>query len=257
MPLSSVFERLFKWLFMLSLSTMGITAFYKNELPDPSYYDLNHLEAPRQTRIPEQAFITRVNGQEYTIQPEFSYELDGVVVSYHDSNDFSDIWHHKRWKDFINLRDLCVIWGGNVESGVYKSMTFNNDSWTCWASWPDNAIGALFRMNALSNNHLLTDSDDVKSVLMSAEPGDHIRLKGVLASYSNKANGFQRGTSIVRDDTGNGACETIYLDDFKIIKKANRKSRRLYDLSKWLAIVAGIGFLIMFAITPVRNKHRY
>jgi hypothetical protein len=257
MPLSSVFESLFKWLFVLSVLVMGATYFYKDTLPDPSYYDLDQLEEPMQTPTSDQAFTLQVNGQEYTVNPKFSYELDGVVVGYHDADDFSDIWHHKRWKDFINLRDLCVIWGGNVESGVYKSMTFSNDSWTCWASWPDASVGALFKMNALSNNHLLTDDDAVKTALMSAEPGDHIRLKGVLASYSNKASGFQRGTSVIRDDTGNGACETIYLDEFKIIKKANRKLRRLYGMTKWLALFAGIGFLIMFAITPVRNNRRY
>lgn len=241
---------------MLSLSTMGAAYFYKDKLPDPSYYDLDQLDEPIQTPASEQTFTLRVNAQEYLVKPEFSYELDGVVVSYHDADDLTDIWHHKRWKDFINLRDLCVIWGGNVESGVYKRMTFSNDNWTCWASWPDAAAGALFKMNALSNNHLLTDDDAVKTALMSAEPGDHVRLKGVLASYSNKASGFQRGTSVIRDDTGNGACETIYLDEFKVIKKANRKLRRLYDLSKWLTLVAGTGFLIMFAIAPVRNNRR-
>jgi len=254
--LSSVFESLFKWLFMLSLLTMGAAYFYKDKLPDPSYYDPDQLDEPIQTPTSEPAFTLQVNEQEYVVSPKFSYELDGVVVSYHDADDLTDIWHHKRWKDFINLRDLCVIWGGNVESGVYKRMTFNNDNWTCWASWPDAATGALFKMNALSNNHLLTDDDAVKTALMSAEPGDHIRLKGVLASYSNKASGFQRGTSVIRDDTGNGACETIYLDEFKIIKKANRKLRRLYDLSKWLTLVTGAGFLLMFAIAPVRNNRR-
>lgn len=256
MSLPSVFECLFKWLFLVSVLTMGMTYFYKDRLPEPSYYDPDPLEAPKQTPTSELAFATQVNEQEYTIDPKFSYELDGVVVSYHDADDFGDIWHHKRWKDFINLRDLCVIWGANVASGVYKNMTFHNDSWTCWASWPDAEVGALFKMNALSNNHLLTDNDAIKNALMAAEPGDHIRLKGVLAAYSNKANGFQRGTSIIREDTGNGACETIYLVEFKIIKKANRKSRRLYDLSKWLTVIAGIGFLVMFAITPVRNNQK-
>jgi hypothetical protein len=49
---------------------------------------------------------------------------------------------------------------------------------------------------------------------MASEPGDHIRLKGVLAKYANKDSGFNRGTSITREDTGNGACETIYLNEF-------------------------------------------
>ncbi len=253
MTLSSLLESFFKWLFLLSVLTMAASYFYKDKIPDPGFYDLEQLLSPRQMPTAEPAFITQVNDQEYTITPRFNYELDGVIVSYHNADTFSDIWHHKRWKDFINLRDLCVIWGRNVATGVYQRMKFSNDSWTCWASWPDQETGSQFKMNALSNNHLLTDDNALKSALMSAEPGDHIRLKGVLAEYANKANGFQRGTSTVREDTGNGACETVYLTGFEIIKKANRKSRRLYTLAKWLSLISAIGFSVMFVVTPVKN----
>jgi len=254
MALTSLFESFFKWLFLLSTLTMTASYFYKDKIPGPDYYDLEQLDSPRQTPAKDPAFTTQVNGQEYTVTPRFNYELDGVIVSYHNADAFGDIWHHNRWKDFINLRDLCVIWGENVATGVYRSMKFSNDSWTCWAYWPDQATGSQFTMNALSNNHLLTDDDAVKSALMSAEPGDHIRLKGVLSEYANKAAGFQRGTSTIREDTGNGACETVYLDGFEIIKKANRKSRRLFALAKWLTLISAIGFSIMFVVAPVKNK---
>jgi hypothetical protein len=104
----------------------------------------------------------------------------------------------------------------------------------------------------LSNNHLLADKETLKAALMDAEPGDHIRLRGLLAEYANPANGFNRGTSTTREDTGNGACETIYVNEFTIVNKANRKLRRLYTLVKWLALGSGIGFLLMLPIAPVR-----
>ncbi|MGR8935378.1 MAG: hypothetical protein ACU837_13455 [Gammaproteobacteria bacterium] len=252
MPLSAFLESLFKWLFLLGAVTMSAAYFYKDKLPEAEFYDPADLGAPRQTPATVEPFEVRVNEQNYSIYPLFDYELDGVVISLHDADAFSDIWHHKRWQDFLNLRDLCVIWGTNVASGVYRNMEFNNDSWTCWASWPDKATGDTFKMNALSNNHLLTASEAVAAALMAAESGDHIRLKGVLAQYANKGNGFRRGTSITRDDTGNGACETIFLHDFTILNKANRKIRRLYSFAKGLTIVAGIGFVLMFLITPVK-----
>ena len=163
MPLSSVLETLFKRLLIISALTMGVTYFYKDNLPPPDYYDLNSLAEPSQQPTVREPFSSRVNDQVYTIEPKFDYELYGVVVSYNDSDGITDIWHHKRWKDFLNLRDLCVIWGKNVESGVYRNMEFHNDSWTCWASWPDSNIGSLFAVNALSNNHLLADNDAIKA----------------------------------------------------------------------------------------------
>jgi len=108
-------------------------------------------------------------------------------------------------------------------------------------------------MTQLSNNHLLTDDPEVKRALMAAEPGDHIRLKGVLATYANPGNGFERGTSITRTDTGNGACETVYLQDFDIVNKANADVRRLYWLAKWVVIVSLLGSVVMVFVGPVRG----
>ena len=107
-------------------------------------------------------------------------------------------------------------------------------------------------MNALSNSHLLVDNDAVRSALLGSEPGDHIRFKGLLAEYANKANGFKRGTSTTREDTGNGACETVYLMEFEVIKKANPKLRKTYAFAKGLAGLSLLGFLAMFFVAPVR-----
>jgi hypothetical protein len=254
MPITVVLESLFKWLFLLSALAMGVLYFYKDKLPEPKFYDLKYLEEPSQNPTEREEFKTQVEGHEYTVTPKYDYELYGVVVSYNNSDSFDDIWHHKRWQDFLNQRDLCVIWGRNVESGVYKRIKFNNDSWTCWAFWPDSETGQLFKMNALSNNHLLVDNETIKSALMASEPGDHIRFKGLLAEYANKANGFTRGTSTVREDTGNGACETVYLTEFEVVKKANARLRHLFAFTKGLATVSLFGFIAMFFVAPVRIR---
>jgi hypothetical protein len=254
MHITQILESLFKWLFLFSTLAMGALYLYKDKLPEPDFYDLNLLEEPTQFPTEHEVFTKQVNNQEYTITPKYDYELHGVVVSYHDADSFLDIWHHKRWQDFLNERDLCVIWGDNVASGAYKKVSFSNDSWTCWFSWQDSETGQLFHFNAISNNHLLVDGDVVRSALIASESGDHIQFKGMLAEYDNKANGFNRGTSTIREDTGNGACETVYLTEFEVIKKANPMLRRFYAVAKGFAVMSLIGFLAMFFITPVRVR---
>ena len=186
------------------------------------------------------------------IKPRYDYELEGVVVSLHDSDSFMDVTHHRRWQDFINLRDLCVIWGDNVTSGVYREMEFSNGTWTCWFSWPNRDVGSRFDGSQLSNNHLLIDNLDVKQALMESEPGDHIRLKGMLVEYSNPGNGFHRGTSVTRTDTGNGACETIYVNAFEVIKKANEGPRFWYAIAFWTALLSAVGAVLLLFVTPHR-----
>ena len=234
---------------------MGVLSFYKDKLPDPAFYDVASLAEPLQVETEQLPFKSQAGGQEYVITPKFDYELQGVVVSYHNADSFTDIWHHKRWLDFLNERDVCVIWGDNVVSGVYKDIEFSSDSWTCWFSWKDNAINRRFKPDAVSNNHLLVDEANIRTTLMQAELGDQIRLKGQLAEYANPANAFRRGTSTVRTDTGNGACETVYVTDFEIIKKANPGLRKFYKALKWLAMMSGMGFLILFFTVPYKVRY--
>lgn len=248
-----VAERLLKRLFIISFSLWMVTYFLKDRLPEPGYYDLHLLQDPLQTTTSRKPFSLEVNQQHYWLKPRYDYDLTGVVVSYSNANGFTDIWHHDDWKDFINLRDLCVVWGKNVSSGVYKKLDFSSDTWTCWFSWQDQTTGQLFQWTNLSNNHLLTEDNQIKKKLMQAEVGDLIHFKGILTDYQNIDQGGWRKTSIKRSDTGNGACEVVYLDEFDIIKKANPTLRRFYSFMGWMTFFSGIGWMLMFLMSPFKR----
>jgi len=59
-----------------------------------------------------------------------------------------------------------------------------------------------------------------------------VRLKGYLARYSH-GGGFERGTSTTRNDTGNGACETIYIEDVQITARMNEGRHLMYASAWW------------------------
>ena len=108
-------------------------------------------------------------------------------------------------------------------------------------------------MSQLSNNHLLANDAWVNERIMEAEPGDQIAFSGVLASYSHGDGQFRRGSSTTRTDTGNGACETIFLRDFRIVKKANPGWRRLYSVSRAVAALSLLGIIVLMFVAPVRR----
>lgn len=247
-------QKAFKFLFVVSFIAATILYFFKDELPPASFYDLENLNEPIQEATAMEEFLTQVEDEKYLIVPKFDYQLDGVVVSYNNAGDFTD-YFHRYVNDYLNLRDLCVIWGDNVETGVYLETDFHNDSWNCWIRWPNHEVRKRFDMAQISNNHVLIDNPAVEQKLMRAEPGDHIRFKGILAEYRNPRTGFRRGTSITRTDTGNGACETIYVTDFEIVKKANRGLRMGFAIARWSAIAALIGIAFMFVFAPYRGRY--
>ena len=237
---------LFKRVAVISLLVMAVTYFTKDSLPTPDYYDNAIIQEPVQNKISKKPFIIEVNQERYQITPKYDYHLEGIVVSAHNADALLDLRHHEEWRDFLNIRDLCVIWGENVKNRVYKEMEFKNGDWTCWYSWPNATVRQNFRSDQLSNNHLLAEEDNIKQSIMKAEPGDHIFLEGMLVNYDNPANGFKRGTSISRTDSGQGACETIYVEKFGIIQKANVLERKLFQFAKFLFILSLVGIVFLF-----------
>jgi hypothetical protein len=248
-------ERYSRIIFISSAIIWAVSAWFKDSLPPPSFYNQSLLQTPIQVKSEQKPFSIQAGNEKYEINPIYSYELNGVVVTYSNASGFTNIWHHKRWKDFINLRDLCVIWGQNVSTGVYRKLHFSSDSWTCWVDWPDKETGIVFHGDQLSNNHLLTHNPWLQNKLMEAEPGDQIRLVGHLVEYGNRANSFRRGTSTTRTDTGQGACETVYLSNFIIVKKANPGWRFIYKLAKWMTLMSFIAVILLMFIAPY-EKYR-
>ncbi len=218
-------------LLALSLAALALSIRERRRLPAPGQIDVALLEDPVQTEadVPPPFEVER-KGVLYLVTPVLGYDIRGLVVSEHDSRAFTDM-AHERWKDNLNVKDVCLVWGRNVTTGVIKKMKFRNRDFTCYYSYPDAATGALFTENGLSNNHLLAGDDNMARKVRSVRRGDQIRVRGWLASYERPGTPFRRGTSTTREDRGNGACETVYVTEFEVLRSGNPGWRRLFGLS--------------------------
>lgn len=212
-----------------------LLAFYqKDKLPDSKDILPALFQEPVQTQTSTLAFDKKVGDKIYHITPLFNYELYGLCVTYYDSTGWWDITHKFLWKDFINIKDICVLYGFNVRTDAYKEMRFKSGSWTCFCKPLTERAQIQFHGRCLSNNHILSESKILKKRIMDAEKGDQIYFKGYLVAYSFKGSPPSRISSTTRTDTGNGACESVYVTDFKILKKSNVFWRYLFSFSVFL-----------------------
>jgi len=213
----------------------------------PSQEDIlqETYQAPIQDRtdLPE-PFVVDREGVSYNITPRFNYELFGLVVSQHRSDSLTDVLH-EQWNDFLNIKDICVVWGSNIETQVFRDVTFSSGNFTCFCKWKTADIGRRFSGTALSNNHLLANDQAIARAILETHIGDQVYLKGFLCKYENPAVGFSRDTSTVRNDTGNGACETIYVTHYSVLKPMNPLFHILFTLS-WIIFL--IGLLMFFSL---------
>jgi hypothetical protein len=227
-------KRRIQFLFFASLILLGVALWKKDELPQFPQLQQQLMKEPQQVPVRRAAFETTVNGVTYRIQPLYSYDLYGLVVSMHDARTWWDSIHQE-WNDHLNVMDLCVVWGNNLRRGVYKEADYSSTEFECYVKINSSEVVRAFDQTALSNNHLLTDKPDVARAIRKVRLGDQIHFRGYLAEYSHNHNGrpFHRGTSIVRDDTGNRACETVFVEDFQVL----RPGGSLWRIVIWFALL--------------------
>ncbi|MBP6943971.1 MAG: hypothetical protein KBB79_03715 [Candidatus Omnitrophica bacterium] len=227
----------------------------KDDLPPKDMILKELLRKPVQSETDAGEFEKKMGEHTYTIRPKYGYELYGLVVSYHHSSVFWDM-EHKEWQDYLNNKDIGVIWGDNINTGVYRDMKFTSGSWTLY--W-DVKFGTMpskrqdvysnFNASSISNNHVLAANDKIAALIMSAEKGDQIWMKGYLVDYTTSNwQGFWRESSVTRDDTGSHACEVVYVTDFKILRKADQGWDTAYGMSKLLMLSSLVLYIIAFSI---------
>lgn len=223
---------LIKWSFITSALLLQVSCWYADSLPGDIALLEDLAEEPEQFAVEEPAFETEQGGVRYRVDPQYRYRLQGLVVSRraHDG----DRMLHRRWNDHLNVADVCVVWGDAARVDL-SAFEFWSGQFTCFFRTDSASAWQAFRPDQLANNHLLADRAYLREQIADVQVGDQIRLEGFLASYSNDS-GFERGTSTTRTDTGNGACETVWVTRFDVLQPSP---------SVWPAVqgLAGFGLL--------------
>lgn len=231
-----------KYVMWLSFVALIVSFWNRNAFPDNMALVSEIHAEPQQAAVNLKPFAVALNGVDYVVNPLFEYELYGLVVSYRHHDGDSQL--HERWNDHLNMMDLCVIWSDTALSQHLNDLDFWSGQFTCNVKTDSDEAWNNFNMSQLSNNHLLSIDPIMRDRVQDVSIGDQIHLKGWLASYSS-AGGQNRGTSTTRDDTGNGACETIYLQDFNIIRSVSGHWRDLMYVALLLLLITVANHLRM------------
>ncbi len=69
-----------------------------------------------------------------------------------------------------------------------------------------------------SNNHLIPADNAIKRKIKRLKKGDHVRIQGYLVNVDAENSAgkvYLWDTSVSRDDSGDGACEIIYVTNIQ------------------------------------------
>jgi hypothetical protein len=228
-----------------SALTFAVAFFNRNDLPASIEPHPQLAHEPRQRPITKAPLTVPYAGVDYRVEPLYSYELYGLVVSYRQHDGESSM--HRWSNDHLNMADVCVVWSDTAASPTLPKLDFWNGIFTCNVQTRDSVAWSNFKMNQLSNNHLISADPFIRDRVAKIRVGDQIRIKGSLARYG-AAGGGLRGTSTTRDDTGDGACETVLVDEFEIVARDSSGWR----IAMWLALAALAATLAVHFALPYR-----
>ena len=238
-----------RWLLCACAVALVVCFWNRNDIPASIDLDARLADEPVQRPISSAPQTLRYADTDYRVEPIYEYELHGLVVSYrqHDGESFMHRWSN----DHLNMADVCVIWGESARSEHLGKLRFWNGIFTCNVQTRDSEAWASFRLYELANNHLISADPRIRDRVADVRIGDQIRIRGSLARYGAVGGGM-RGTSTTREDTGDGACETILVEEFAIVERGSSRWRAGMYLSL-LLLAAALGIHFAMPYRPYRD----
>jgi len=116
--------------------------------------------------------------------------------------------------------DVALGWGQMSDQSVLDHLEISQSNRFYFYQWqnvppiPAREIGCHS-----SNNHLIAANSAVAHVISGLYPGEIVTMQGFLVNVT-KPDGFHWDTSLSRTDTGNGACEVMYVTGVKAERPA-------------------------------------
>jgi len=155
-----------------------------------------------------------------------------------------------------NVQDVCVVWGESIVNGSYRKVQFWSGEFTCSFAW-SSAISPPFKPETASNNHLLPADAAIARQIGAIQVGDQIRMAGLLVDYKVTRDGreiFTRHTSLTRGDTGNGACEILYVTALTLVAPGDHLRASAARYCGYASVALLVGVVALWLARPPRAE---
>ncbi|NNF04719.1 MAG: hypothetical protein HKN17_09645 [Rhodothermales bacterium] len=153
-----------------------------------------------QTRVEKAPLIRH---DEYLIEPVARFEVEARVLG-------TERYRQGREAD-LSPMDLALGWGPMSDQSVLDKIRITQ--FRRFYYWQTDSMPIPRRdiVRHSSNMHLIPANDEVRKHLLRVRDGEIVRFSGYLVNL-RAPDGWRWSTSTSRTDTGNGACELIWVE---------------------------------------------
>lgn len=198
--------------FLSIILVISLVLMVRSFILDENSYQ-GQIDLPIQNDIKEDKEIL-YNGSEGEVRllPRASYDITGVVKS------------KKKYFDFasqVSDYDLAIAWGNLNKDEIDSFIKYSQGGrWYYYVYKAETPVSKNYISDHSANVHIIHKNKEVLSRIEKINEGDLIQLKGFLVDvdFENTNNIELWKTSRTRNDTGNGSCEILYVEEVNIIK---------------------------------------
>lgn len=168
--------------------------------------------APGIMMAPEQPFQENLKDADsweykgFEIQPVAAFEMEGLTL-------LEERFYFGPEAKLAPV-DLTFAWGPMSDQGLIDQIDFSHRGrFYYWRTPGPPPVPRATINNNVANMHLIPASDEILKTIKSVRPGDIVWLRGYLVNVSGD-NGWRWRSSTTRKDSGAGACELIWVEEF-------------------------------------------
>jgi hypothetical protein len=158
-------------------------------------------DAPLQSKVPGSLPAFRLRAA--TLQPLAGFSIDARVLSRED--------YSRGREATLSPTDLALGWQAMADDSVLSRLDISQSGRWYHYRWQGDAPlppGDIVRNSA--NMHMIPFDDATARTLRQVRAGDRVRIDGWLVE-ATAPDGWRWRSSLSRDDSGNGACEVVYV----------------------------------------------
>ncbi|MHB1084678.1 MAG: hypothetical protein ACYCZA_07545 [Thiobacillus sp.] len=144
----------------------------------------------------------------YQIKPAAEFSLQARVLS-------TEPYYMGREADLSPV-DLALGWGPMSDSAVLNRLQISQNSRFYFYRWSDQPpIEPSEIVEYSANMHMIPASDEIKKRLSKVRAGQVVTLSGYLVRVQ-APDGWHWNSSMTRSDSGNGACELVWVKSLTV-----------------------------------------
>ena len=161
-------------------------------------------DSPRQVNVQPSGF--RID--DYLVTRKARFEIHARVLS-------TEPYYTGRTADLSPI-DLALGWGVMSNQSVIDQLDISQSGrWYRWRYEASPPVPEQQIIHSSSNMHMIPASKAVERSLKKLRKGDIISISGYLVDVDHES-GWHWRSSMIRTDTGDGACELVYVESLSV-----------------------------------------